>query len=222
MTDTTSIRIHADYGNPFKAGDQKNVCMDDVIKRITDPYILFQIEKVSSFHGYLSTGAFIGIQMLNIARRELAVSIKEQLFVTCETHNCLPDSFQVLAGCTIGNKKLIIKDYGKMAVSVSIKGKEGQKSVRSIRIILDPEKTKYYPKLHAWYMKAGNVPHTEAVSILIEAGESVYTYNIMDIELPEKQEKHIALCINCGESFVKKNDGALCLPCIEKTGVLKE
>lgn len=79
--------------------------MDDVIKKITDPYLLFQIERVSSFHGYLSTGAFIGIQMLNIARRVLDADSGEQLYVTCETYNCLPDPFQILAGCTIGNKK---------------------------------------------------------------------------------------------------------------------
>ena len=196
--------------------------MDDVIKKITDPYLLFQIERVSSFHGYLSTGAFIGIQMINIARRELDADSGEQLYVTCETYNCLPDPFQILAGCTIGNKKLKIRDYGKMAVVVNKRAPEGQKLVKSIRIVLDPAKTERYPKLHAWYMKTGKVSHEEAVSMLIDAGESVYTYKIMDIELPEKPEKRIALCGNCGESFVKKNDGALCLECMEKIGILKE
>jgi formylmethanofuran dehydrogenase subunit E len=56
-------------------------------------------------------------------------------------------------------------------------------------------------------MKTGKVPHEEAISLLIDAGESVYTFKIMDIELQEKQEKHIALCDKCGESFVQKNDG---------------
>jgi len=98
--------------------------MEDVLKKITDPYLLFQIERVSSFHGYLSTGAFIGIQMLNIVKRALDADPKEQLYVTCETYNCLPDSFQILAGCTIGNKKLKIKDFGKMAVVVNKRAKE--------------------------------------------------------------------------------------------------
>ncbi len=71
-------------------------------------------------------------------------------------------------------------------------------------------------------MKIGKVPHEEAISLLIDAGESVYTFEIMDIELPEKPEKRIALCINCGESFVQKNGGALCMECTEKIGVLKE
>ncbi|NJD52517.1 MAG: formylmethanofuran dehydrogenase [Candidatus Methanoperedens sp.] len=199
--------------------------MENVLKKITDPYLLFQIERVSSFHGYLSTGAFIGIQMLNIAKRVLDADPGEQLYVTCETYNCLPDPFQVLAGCTIGNKKLKIKDHGKMAVIVNKKADVDKKPVRSVRIMLDPAKTAQYPRLHEWYMKLCKVPHEEAISILIDAREGVYTYDIMDIELQEKPEKRITLCINCGESFVKKNDGAkdeaLCLSCMENNGVLR-
>ncbi|VVB52386.1 FmdE, Molybdenum formylmethanofuran dehydrogenase operon [uncultured archaeon] len=196
--------------------------MDEVIKKIADPYILFQIERVSSFHGYLSTGAFIGIQMLNIAKRLLDADPAEQLYVTCETYSCLPDPFQILAGCTIGNKKLKIRDFGKMAVVVNKKGKEDQILVRSVRIVLDPAKTAKYPRLHEWYMNTGKVPHEEAITILIDAGESVYTYKFIDIELSKKPEKRIALCVNCGESFISKNGGALCLECMEKIEVLKE
>jgi len=214
--------IHSDHGNPFKVPAGKDICMDDVLKKIADPFIQFQIEQVSSFHGYLSTGAFIGIQMLNIAKRVLDADNEKQLYVTCETTSCLPDPFQILAGCTIGNKKLKIRDYGKMAVVVNKRAKDEQAPVRGVRIVLDPEKTAQYPRLHEWYMNTGKVPHEEAISLLIDAGESVYSYKFMDIELPKKPEKHIALCINCGESFVQKKDGALCLACIENIGVLKE
>ncbi len=146
----------------------------------------------------------------------------EQLYVTCETYNCLPDPFQILAGCTIGNKKLNIRDYGKMAVVVNKKANDDQKLVRSVRIVLDPAKTAQYPRLHEWYMKTGKVSHEEAINELIEAGESVYTYKIMDIELQEKPEKRIALCDKCGESFVRRNEEVLCLECLENIGVLKE
>ncbi|MCZ7402496.1 MAG: FmdE family protein [Candidatus Methanoperedens sp.] len=216
------VCIHSDYGNPFKVNPGKEIFMDDVLKKITDPYLLFQIKQVSSFHGYLSTGAFIGIQMLNIAKRLLEADPGEQLYVACETYSCLPDPFQILAGCTIGNKKLKIRDFGKMAVVVNKKAPEDQMLVRSVRIVLDPAKTVQYPRLHEWYMNTGKVPHEEAISLLIDAGESVYSYKFMDIELPKKPDKRIALCINCGESFVQKNGGALCLACMENIGVLKE
>jgi formylmethanofuran dehydrogenase subunit E len=217
-----NVCIHADNGNPFKVHAGREISMDNVLKKITDPNLLFQIERVSSFHGYLSTGAFIGIQMLNLAKMVLDADYEEQLYVICETYNCLPDPFQILAGCTIGNKKLKIKDYGKMAVMVNKRAQEGQKLIRSVRIVFDPAKTARYPRLHEWYMKTGKVSHEEAVSLLIDAGESVYTYKIMDIELPEKPEKRIALCGNCGESFVQKTDEALCMACMEKIGILKE
>jgi formylmethanofuran dehydrogenase subunit E len=209
------VCIHSDYGKHFKVNPGKEISMDDVLKKITDPYLLFQIEQVSSFHGYLSTGAFIGIQMLNIAKRVLDTAPEEQLYVTCETYSCLPDPFQILAGCTIGNKKLKIRDFGKMAVVVNKRAPENQMLVRSVRIVFDPAKTAQYPRLHKWYMNTGKISHEEAISQLIDAGESVYTYEFIDIELPEKPEKRIALCINCGESFVQKNDGALCLACME-------
>lgn len=63
--------------------------MEDVLKKITDPYLRFQIERVSSFHGYLSTGAFIGIQMLNIAKMVLDADPKEQLYVTRRYHEAV-------------------------------------------------------------------------------------------------------------------------------------
>ena len=71
-------------------------------------------------------------------------------------------------------------------------------------------------------MNTGKVPHEEAITILIDAGESVYTYKFIDIELSKKPEKRIALCVNCGESFISKNGGAQCLECMEKIEVLKE
>lgn len=189
--------------------------MEDLIEKISDPVIRSQIEKVAPFHGYLSTGAFAGIQMLNIARRILDVSEGDRLFVTCETYNCLPDPFQVLAGATIGNKGLKIVDHGKMAVTITKRGPSGTK-VKGVRIMLDPTKTVNYPRLHAWFMKTEKVPHPEAVSILLSAGESVYTWEIIELDVPEKPRKKIAVCERCGESFIQRDDELLCISCLDE------
>jgi formylmethanofuran dehydrogenase subunit E len=188
--------------------------MEEILKKIADPKMRAQIEKVAPFHGYLSTGAFAGIQMLNIAERVLEASEGDRLFVTCETYNCLPDPFQVLAGATIGNKGLKIKDHGKMAVTVTRRAPAGNK-VKGVRIMLDPAKTARYPRLHAWFMKTEKVPHPEAVSILLSAGESVYSWEIMDLDVPDKPRKKIAICESCEESFVQKGEELLCVACIE-------
>ena len=86
--------------------------IDRILKKIDDPALKEQIDIIVPFHGYLSTGAFIGLQMLNIARNLLDIDDDERIFVTCETRNCLPDPFQILRGSTIGNKGLNIVDHG--------------------------------------------------------------------------------------------------------------
>ncbi len=189
--------------------------MEDIIAKIADSEMRSQIEKVASFHGYLSTGAFIGIQMLNIARRVLGASNGDRLFVTCETYNCLPDPFQALAGCTIGNKGLKIKDHGKMAVTVT-KRVPVDSRIKGVRIMLDPAKTVQYPSLHAWFMKTEKVTHPEAISILLRAGESVYTWDILDLDVPEKPRKKIAICEGCKESFIQREEEMLCVACLER------
>lgn len=186
--------------------------MEEILEKIADLELRAQIEKVAPFHGYLSTGAFAGIQMLNLARKLLDINEGDRLFVTCETYNCLPDPFQILAGCTIGNKGLKIKDYGKMAATISKRGPAGT-HVKAVRIMLDPAKTARFPRLHAWFMKTCKVPHPEAVSILLEAGESVYTWELMEQEVPEKPRKQIALCRDCGESFIQREEELLCQAC---------
>jgi formylmethanofuran dehydrogenase subunit E len=186
--------------------------MRSFIQKITDQGILSQIDKVVKFHGYLSTGAFIGIQMFNLAEKVLGESNDDRLFVTCETYNCLPDAFQALAGATIGNKGLNINDHGKMAVTISKRAPVGE-TIKGVRVVLDPAKTCQYPRLHAWYMKTDKVPHYEVVPILLEAGESVYTYEVLELKVPEKPKKNIVICERCGESFIQNGEEIICKAC---------
>jgi formylmethanofuran dehydrogenase subunit E len=189
--------------------------MEDIIKEIEeqDPQLFSQIEKIIPFHGYLSSGAFIGLQMLNMARRILDVQNGNRLYVVSETYNCLPDPFQILEGATIGNKGLRIKDYGKMAVTVNKRAGQGISSMKGVRIYLDPEKTMDYPRLHAWYMNTAKVPHEEVIPDLLKAGESIYSFEMVDIEVPVKKKKQVWLCEKCGESFVQYEGEAFCPAC---------
>ncbi len=81
---------------------------------------------------------FCRIQMLAILKRALNLT-RHRLYVVCETYNCLPDPFQILAGTTIGNKGMKILDYGKMAATVSKRASVGS-GTKAIRIMLDPAK----------------------------------------------------------------------------------
>ncbi|WP_321423174.1 FmdE family protein [uncultured Methanobacterium sp.] len=186
--------------------------MDEVIAKIDDQEMLSRIERVVPFHGYLSTGAFIGLQMLEIASELLDIKENERIFVTCETLNCLPDPFQILRGCTVGNKGLKILDYDKMAVTIN-KGAEPGQQIKGIRIYLDATKTIKYPVFHAWYMNERKVPHEEAISELIKAGDDVYTWEFVDVPVPIKAKKDVRLCAVCGESFISKDGSDTCKGC---------
>lgn len=189
--------------------------MEAILKQIKDPELLSQLEKVIPFHGFLTSGALIGIQMLNIARKVLDARDGERLYVTCETKNCMPDPFQILAGATTGNGGLKLKDFGKMAATVNKQVPYGVHIVKGVRIILDPEKTKAYPKLHAWYLNTGKFRHEEVVPILLDAGEKVYSWQPVDIEVPVRSKKRIQACKACGEMFIQHDNELLCGGCTE-------
>ncbi len=193
--------------------DEKMAKIIEDIKK-QDPDLFLQVEKIIPFHGYLSTGALIGLQMLNMSKRLLEVKEGERIYAISETYNCIPDPFQILEGATTGNKGMRVKDYGKMAVVVNKRANAGESSMEAVRIYLDPEKTKEYPLLHAWYMNTKKVPHHEVVPILLDAGESVYTYTFTSIEVPVKKSKKVSLCERCGESFIQYEDEKLCKACL--------
>jgi len=189
--------------------------MDEIIRQIADPELLSQIAKVVPFHGYLATGAFIGIQMFNIAQDALGFQDGERIYVTCETYNCLPDAFQVLAGATIGNNGMRIVDSGKMAVVVNRQVLAGATSARGVRIYLDHVKTEKYPKLHAWYLNTEKIPHEDVIPELLKAGDVVYSYETIDVTIPVKSTKYVKVCEQCGESFVCHGEEVLCGTCAD-------
>ena len=173
--------------------------------------------RLVSFHGYLSTGAFIGLQMLVLGRRLLGIEENQRIHVLCETQNCLPDPFQVLAGATIGNKGLMVRDTGKMSVTITRHTPPGR-SAPGVRIVLDPARTKKFDRLHAWYMNTEKVPHREVIKILREAGETVYCYDYIDFPVPGKRKKRVVICNTCGEPFIQIDGGErYCPDCAEKT-----
>jgi formylmethanofuran dehydrogenase subunit E len=190
--------------------------MEEILEKVKDPQMKEDLEKIIKFHGYLSSGALIGYQMLNIAKRELDIKEDEKIYVTCETSNCVPDPFQILRGSTVGNKGLKVEDYDKMAVTVNKAASKGEGNIKGIRIFLDSKKTEKYPRLHAWYMNYEKVPHEEVLPILFDAGEDVYSWRFIEVEVPEKKKKNVLICQMCGESFVSWDNNPVCIPCSGK------
>jgi len=175
------------------------------------------LDRLISFHGHLSAGLLIGLQMLALGRRLLSVEENERIHIVCETPNCLPDSFQVLAGTTTGNKSLTVRDTGKMAVTITGHTPPGE-SAPGVRIILDAKKTEKFDKLHAWYMKTEKPSHEEVVQILKEAGDTVYSYEYVKVPVAGKIDKDVSICSICGESFIHMEKTDYCVDCARAKG----
>ncbi|UXM85173.1 FmdE family protein [Methanococcus aeolicus] len=189
-----------------------------IYSKLQNPELKKQVEKVVDFHTYLSSGALIGIYMFNMAKTLLDFDTDngDIIYATSETYACLPDAFQALGKCTIGNGKLKVNNTGKMAITVNMKQKEEGENTKGVRIILDPTKTINYPRLHAWYMNLERIPHEEIIPILIDAGDSVYSYEFVDIDVPTKSKKKVILCEICKEPFVKKSKDNICVNCANR------
>ncbi|MCJ7660065.1 MAG: FmdE family protein [Anaerolineales bacterium] len=167
------------------------------------------IDQLTSFHGYLASGVFIGLQMLALGRQLLGVDEDMRIHVVCETYKCLPDAFQYMAGTTIGNKGLIIRDTGKLAATIT-RHTPPWEDAPGIRIIFDTEKAKRFPKLYRWHMKIEKVPHDEVIPILMEAGNTIYSYDLINVPVSARQKNPITICTVCGESFIQLEEGISC------------
>jgi formylmethanofuran dehydrogenase subunit E len=104
-----------------------------------------------------------------------------------------------------------------MAATINKSAKPGEEYVKGVRIFLDPAKTVKYPVFHAWYMNERKVPHEEAISELLKAGEDVYTWEFVDVPVPVKAKKDVSICQICGESFIKKDEEEICQGCAKDT-----
>ena len=171
------------------------------------------LQRLVSFHGYLSSGAFIGMQILALARRLLNIQRKDRIHVVCETVNCLPDAFQILAGCTIGNKGLLIRNTGKMAAIITRHTAPGELAP-GVRVVLDITKVEPFEKLYEWYLNLRKVPHEEVIKILTAVGDKVYSYTYLNVPVEPRQKKLIAICRRCGEVFIQRvRNETLCMVC---------
>lgn len=166
-------------------------------------------EKGKQFHGYLSPGLAIGIFMVDLAKDILGPH--ELVDAVVETNACIPDAVQIMTSCTYGNKWMRVKEWGKFALTLYDKQK-----LDGVRVHLDIEKVKNYPRLYQWYMRQGRVETEEVISEIMEAGRAILSWQRVKVKVPPKEKKvPVSVCPSCGESH-PASDGALCLKCSGK------
>lgn len=179
-----------------------------LIEEVDDKRLKEQLRAVWKYQGYFSSGAVIGVFMMNYAREILGCEFEDDIFVTVETRNCIPDAATALANCTIGNKRLRIVNYDKMALTMTKRD-----DPNGIRIILDPKKTIKYPVIHAWYLNEREVSHREVVDEILKAGRDILSFEDVRIAIPPKAKKEVVLCLECGEPFIPEKGEGNCKYC---------
>lgn len=70
------------------------------------------VERAVTFHRSLCPGLAVGIKAAQIAVHELGEG-PEDLVAVAESDMCAVDGIQAITGCTLGNRNLILQDWGK-------------------------------------------------------------------------------------------------------------
>jgi len=190
-----------------------------------------EIEKVLKEMGYfrraMEPGVAYGIKMVFGVKNYLKINDikKVNLLVVTETSRCLPDAIQFLCGCTIGNRRLVIKDVGKMAatfidrdtnrtVRVTISPKFQERNVKQSKKLIEFKEKLNFLEIESHRLKDSReiikIPNDE----LLRIQEVEITEPLASIFMPSG----IVLCEKCGESIreskVKiKDEKMLCLVC---------
>lgn len=157
-----------------KISPRKNVISNIRAKR-TDLLLL----DAAQLHGHYCSGLALGV-MMAVKAMQLCRYISEDpddLRIIAEANNCFLDGIQLITGCTFGNKKLILKETGKVAFTALIKDE------KVIKISLRSDAEDYIKQL---------IPHADDLS-LSESSADCYNYKISPQELKEKTDRAFAL-----------------------------
>lgn len=94
------------------------------------------IKKAKEFHGHLGPFLILGLRigLLGFKKLNLNKNKIENLYIIAALnysipYSCIIDGLQVSTGCTIGNKKLIIKNSSNSFVKVNFLNKKDDKCI---------------------------------------------------------------------------------------------
>lgn len=78
------------------------------------------LERSAAWHSHLCPRQVLGVRMGLLAGRVLGLDVpnaEKRLLTVAETDGCAADGLAVATGCTVGNRRLRVLDYGKVAAT---------------------------------------------------------------------------------------------------------
>jgi formylmethanofuran dehydrogenase subunit E len=175
------------------------------------------IDRAVSYHGSLCPGLAVGIQAARLALREVGRASEENRVVAvAETDICAVDAIQALVGTTVGNRNLVVHDWGKNAFTF-FRAADG----KAVRIAGRPAWASDYQALRARVQSGQAGPEEIARFGQANAAEVERILATAPEELYEAQEVHAAppatSKVDVMETRARVRRGqTLCVPCFEE------
>ena len=188
-------------------------------------------QKVVNFHGHVCPGLVTGYRMAKGALAALGLNSPDEgdLLTVAETNRCTIDAFQVILGCTIGKGKLVIKNYGKQAFTVSCR-----KQNKAVRVVTRAEAFQYTPEEDALTRKvmSGKASQQEydffktarakrIHELLTMNAEEIFRVYPVAVQLWDKETIYNSpTCSVCGEQIMEPwarvyHGKVVCITCAE-------
>lgn len=183
------------------------------------------VDKAVAFHRSLCPGLALGIKAAQIAVDELGEG-PEDLVALVESDICAVDGVQVMTGCTLGNRNLVLRDWGKNAYTFWRRS-DG----KAIRIHGAPAWERNYQALRA-KVNAGDASVSE-VGIFTELNETqaqrildadpYELFHVESVDAPVPRTSTVdawVTCARCQEEVMETRTRRLrgetvCVPCFE-------
>ncbi len=176
------------------------------------------VELAEKIHGHLSPGITLGVRMAEIAYERLgAKSRGKGLIGIAETKMCIPDALQAVAGTTPGNKRLIVVDYGKLALSI-VKAD----TLEGYRVSLKKEAAEVSESAKKFIFRLGRLSKNEMdglTPLFLDMDEKYFEVRKIKLVLPVADLKlGIVECEVCKElqpedHVTVENGQKICLAC---------
>lgn len=180
-----------------------------------------KIEPVFAFHTKRAPGIPIGVCMVDYAL-EILGGKKDTTWAICESDWCLPDPIQVVAGITIGTRKLKIQaDSGRFAFTFyDWKTGEGVRmfvDVGKIDEQVSPELYKFFHRLRGPEVEQGGEARKRSNEKVIAEfetlGRSIIGWEKVRVKKTGKDPiPPVFVCAGCGES-AQGVDKTICENC---------
>ena len=144
------------------------------------------IEECVKFHGHMCGGVSMGYVMSRFAMEQIGAKPGDDLYCVAEFQNCMTDAVQCVTGCTAGKGNLVVKNYGKRAMTL-VKSDTGE----GVRVRADVTFPEGLSKEESAKWLLGLDPATICKAVPVK------------LEVPKKNKVTYVYCDVCQEEFAQ-------------------